>query len=373
MVVLHVIVGLGKGGAENTLSKLVCSMQQHRHIVVSLTTIGCTGRKLRASGHTVLALNIQRSNCWLAPFLLWKLYRKYHPDVLQTWMYHSDLLGGVVGRLAGIRTVVWNIRGTQIPQNQWSSTGVVVKICALLSHFVPHTIVCCANAAFETHVKLGYRRNRLVVIPNGYDGDEWPIPSQEKEVSRRRLRLPVSPIVIGFVGRFDRLKGCDVFIEAAGLVTETLADKCMFVMVGRNCDTSNKELAAMICEKGGRAEIKLLGERDDVAEVMHSLDVFCLSSRAEGFPNVVAEAMLMQVPCAVTNAGDAGAIVGSTGRVVPPNNPRLMADAILELSDLGAEKRMALGREGRKKVLEQFALRDIVNRYIEIYEGNRTR
>jgi glycosyltransferase involved in cell wall biosynthesis len=366
--IMHVIVGLETGGAETMLHRLVNAMHEHTHIVVSLTAVGPLGQELMTSGHAVHALGMRLPTAWKAIARLWQLIRGHRPDVIQTWMYHADLVGGVVGRLAGVRNIVWNVRNTEIPQSRLSATGVVIRLCAALSRWVPRAIACCAHAGLDSHAALGYSRERMVVIPNGYDIHAWQIPTKSRCEIRSSYGLPCEAFIVGIVGRFDPLKGHDTFVDAAGRMVKRSDNKLLFVMVGRHVDEDNEKLRQLIADTGGNARFKLLGERRDIAQIMFSLDVYCLSSKAEGFPNVVAEAMLMQVPCVVTDVGDASRIVGSTGKVVPPGQPAALADALLAFEGLADQERQDMGRAARQRIVDNYDIEVIAQRYANLYE-----
>jgi len=368
--VFHLIVGLGTGGAENMLLRLVSALPDHKHVIVSLTNFGVIGHRLVDLGCTVYALELHPKTGLQSFYKLWKLIRFYHPDVIQTWMYHSDLLGGLIGRLAGVRNIIWNVRNTEIPQRNWSITGVIIKLCSVLSTYIPRTIICCAHASMKTHALLGYRVDKMIVIPNGYNPQDWIIPTKSKSDFKKVLELPGEILTIGIVGRYDWLKGYDVFIEAAALLSERIDRNILFVMVGRNIDYNNAELLSIINEKGGHAKFKLMGERNDISHLMYALDIFCLASRAEGFPNVVAEAMLMQVPCVVTDVGDAALIVGETGKVVPPNQPIALADALQSIESVNDDQRQEIGREARRRILKHFDINIVAQRYEKLYMNN---
>lgn len=368
MKIMHVIVGLNTGGAEAMLRRLVMNMREHMHIIVSLTERGTLGQVLIADGHTVHALGMSPTTVWPTLRQLWRLIRQTRPDVIQTWMYHADLLGGLLGRFAGVRNIVWNVRNTEIPQGRFSVTGIVICVCASLSRVIPRAIVCCADAGLDSHAALGYSRDRMVVIPNGYETQTWKPPSHSKSDIRTLYGLPLDSFIIGIVGRFDPLKGYDVFVEAAGLMTERSRHQFLFVMVGRSVDRQNSALRTMILSKGGHAHFKLMGEQKDIAQIMYSLDVLCLASKAEGFPNVVAEAMLMEVPCVVTDVGDARQIVGQTGIVIPANKPSLLADALLALEGMEQKVRYEMGCAARRRIVELYDIDIILQRYVKLYE-----
>jgi hypothetical protein len=111
MNVLHVIIGLRIGGAELMLRRLAAA--QRPTTVVSMSGVGEVGQMLRADGVEVIALGLR--GVWDLPriFLaLFRLLRARRPDVVQTWMVHADLIGGLAARLAGIRAVIWGVRTT---------------------------------------------------------------------------------------------------------------------------------------------------------------------------------------------------------------------------------------------------------------------
>ncbi len=368
MVIFHLIAGLESSGAELMLLRLVSALPKHNHVIVSLTNIGPVGDRLVDNGHIVHALDLKPLTFYYSLYKLWRLIRIYRPDVIQTWMYHSDLLGGIFGRLAGVRNVVWNLRNTDIPQGAWSLTGLIVRACAILSHFIPRVIVCCAYAGLDRHASLGYCRDRMMVIPNGYDTQNLQHILKSKRSVRALYGISQTAFVVGIVGRFDRLKGFDIFIETAGLMVDRCSNELLFVMLGRCLDDKNTILSELIHSKGRQAKFKLMGEHRDVAEIMIALDTLCMASRAEGFPNVVAEAMLMQIPCVVTNVGDAGIIVGQTGRVVMPGNPDVLADALLEIESMNEIQRQQMGRDARERIIINYDINIVSQRYAEIYD-----
>jgi glycosyltransferase involved in cell wall biosynthesis len=368
MLIFHLIVGLEVSGAELMLLRLVSALPKHKHIIISLTSIGPVGNRLIDAGQTVYALDLRLLTFCHSLLKLWRLIRAYRPDVIQTWMYHSDLLGGILGRLAGVRNIVWNVRNTEIPQGAWSLTGLIVRFCAIFSHFIPRVIICCAHAGLERHASLGYCRDRMVVIPNGYETKNLQGALQSKSSVRAMYGISQTAFVVGIVGRFDRLKGFDVFIEAAGLMTERCPDDLVFIMLGRYLDDKNTELSKLIVSKGRQAHFKLMGEQRDVAQIMRTFDILCLASRAEGFPNVVAEAMLMKIPCVVTDVGDAALIVNKTGRVVPPCKPEALADALLEIESMHEIKRQQMGYDAHERIMINYDIKIVAQRYADLYD-----
>ncbi|MDF3847078.1 glycosyltransferase, partial [Achromobacter denitrificans] len=170
--VLHVITGLGQGGAESVLFRLATYPEAGvEHTVISLTDEGIYGERLRAAGVAVRALGMKRGRVTLGGLMeLRRLIADARPDAVQTWMYHADLIGGLAARLAGVRAIAWGIRNSgEHLERSSRSARLVLRACALLSGRVPKAIVCAAQKAAQRHADKGYRRDRLVVISNGYD------------------------------------------------------------------------------------------------------------------------------------------------------------------------------------------------------------
>ncbi|WP_144630686.1 glycosyltransferase family 4 protein [Bordetella genomosp. 13] len=370
--ILHVITGLGQGGAEAVLFRLaVHPVQPVRHIVVSLTDEGIYGARLRTAGIEVHTLDMPRSRVTLAGLrALHALMKRIQPQVVQTWMYHADLIGGVVARVAGIRAVAWGVRNSGAHLERSSgSARLVLKLCALLSGRVPRAIVCAAQDAAERHRELGYRADRMVVISNGYDLARFTPDAEARERMRALWRVAPEVPLAGCVARWDPLKDHRNLLQAIGrLVREGRDHGLQCVLIGRGMATSNAELADLIDAEGLRGRVLLAGPSDDVPAVMNALDMHVLSSCAEGFPNVVAEAMACGTPCVVTDVGDAAFILGDGGPVAPPEQPAALADAIEAVLDqLAVRGRDAVGLAGRQRVLEMFDLQRMVDAYVEVW------
>lgn len=330
--VLHVITGLGQGGAESVLFRLATHAGEPvEHVVVSLTDEGIYGERLRAAGIEVHALGMPRGRVSLGGFLaLRRLIAGKRPDAVQTWMYHADLIGGVAARLAGVRAIAWGIRNSGAHLERSSrSARMVLRACAFLSRRVPRAIVCAAQDAAERHAAKGYRRDRMTVISNGYDLSRYAPDAQAGARMRQHWNVPADAPLIGCVARWDPLKDHANLLRAvAALVRDGRDAGLRCVLVGRGMTGENAELAALIERLGLAERIVLAGPSDDVPAVMNGLDVHVLSSCAEGFPNVVAEAMACSAYCVVTDVGDAAFIVGETGIVVPPEQPEALARGI---------------------------------------------
>ncbi|MDF3384584.1 MULTISPECIES: glycosyltransferase [unclassified Sulfitobacter] len=333
--IVHVITGLNDGGAEAALYRLCTHDKSNHHHVISLMDGGKYGPMLEARGISVSCINMPRGKLTLGG--AWQLrgeIKRNFPDVVQTWMYHADLMGGVAARLAGVRNIVWGIHHTTLVSGESSrATIMVMKLCARLSRIVPRRIICCAEKARDVHAEKGYDRSRMRVVPNGHDVTIFRPDLKARYQIRNELELPDNLPVIGFVARFDPQKDHKNLLQALGnLKAKGLAPICL--LVGTNMNEANRDLTAMIHDLGLNDQVKLLGLRNDIPAIMNALDLHVMSSAfGEAFPNVLCEAMACGTPCVTTDVGDASLIVGETGWVVPPRDRVALAKAIAQALD----------------------------------------
>lgn len=365
--VLHIISGLGDGGAEGVLTRLCLNSKRFEHIVISLSNDGKYGPILREAGIRVHILEMSFARPNIFRFIgLVKLIRLEKPSLVQTWMYHADLLGGIAAKLAGIKRVFWGIRLSASEMGrEKKSTILIARISAALSPWIPERIVCCANDAAMTHAKLGYARTKLVVIPNGYDLSRFRPDPISRERLRNEFRLRDNDLLLGSVGRFHPQKDHECLLKAlVELSKRGVRFQCL--LVGNKMNSDNRALKVLIDDLNLTDNVYLAGPRADIQEVMNGIDVHVLSSRSEGFPNVVAEAMACGTPCASTDVGDVREIIGDTGMVCGPGSPVELAQNIFQLvNEKHANEKDWFQRQNkcRTRIMERYSILNFVNEY----------
>jgi glycosyltransferase involved in cell wall biosynthesis len=367
---VHLITGLGIGGAETMLYKLLSRMDRDRFrsVVVSMITPGPMGERIQALGIPVYTLGMQRGRPTPGHVArLSRLLRRWQPDILQAWMYHADLMGLIAGRIAGVPRILWNLRCSDCVIGASRTTLWTFKACALLSH-LPSAVIANSEAGRRFHASRGYRPRRWVVLPNGFDLDLFKPDDQARCAVRAQLQLASDVPLVGVVGRYDPPKDHGNFLRAAMLLSERNPE-AHFLLVGREVVPDNSELMEVVGSHSVRERLHMLGERSDMPAIMAALDVLVSSSSSEGFPNVIGEAMCCEVPCVVTDVGDSAILVGDSGVVVPPRDPEAIAAAVEKLLDAGASARHALGMAARRRMEERYNLPVIVRRYEELYRG----
>jgi len=369
--IVHLITELNTGGAEQMLCKLVTHMDRKafRPLVVSMTDRGPVGEKLASEGVPVLELGMRLGRPTPAGLLkLCRLLRKHDPNVLQTWLYHADLLGLLAGKVSAVKRIVWGIRCSDMDLRNYSPlTALTVWSNARLSCF-PDAILVNSEEGKQVHEKRGYSARRMRVIPNGFDIERFRPDETAREWLLAELGLTHQAKLIGFVARFDPMKDHKTFFRAASALAAK-EDSVHFILAGDGMVVSNAQVSVLVKPKL-LDKVHLLGRREDIPRLLAAMDIATSASAyGEGFSNAVGEAMACGVPCAVMDVGDAGWIVGDTGMVVPPGSPELLADAWKRLLDMDLEQRKRLGERARARVAENFEINKLVRRFEDFYRG----
>lgn len=366
-----IIGGTGVGGAETMLEKVLARLSpKFKPHVISMIPVGKIGERLRVLGIPVESLNMRRGVP--NPIALMHLIRRLRdlrPDVVHTWMYHADLMGGVAARRAGVPALAWCIRHSNLTRaGNKRQTLAVVRANAFLSHRVPDRILCCSQASRSVHIAYGYAREKMVVVPNGFDIAQFkPDPDARLSV-RAELGLSLDVCLVGLIGRWDPQKNHEGFFAAAAAL-HLRRPEVHFLLAGQGVDASNQSIRRSLGTNGLESVTHLLGLRDDIPRLMGALDVLAsASSWGEAFPNVIGEAMACGVPCAVTDVGDSALIVGETGEVVESGDMARLAVAMDILLTSPPDERRALGERARARVVEHFEIGNIVRQYEGFYE-----
>ena len=366
--VLHLINDLDRGGAEMALCRLVTHPRMRERVeptVVCLGPEGALAERLRAAGVAVHVIGLR--GLLDLPGALWRLHRLIggvRPDIVQTWLYLSDLLGSLLCRARGI-PVVWGVRTTALGAGNSPMTRVVRWLCARLSGVLPAAIVFAAEAARQAHARVGYRMAASHVVRNGVEtpSDTWLADS--RRAMRGELGLTDEQVVIGWVGRNNPDKDVPTFLEALARVLPRHPE-ARVVMVGRGLGADRTAHFARAVGAEGMARLLLVGERTDVEACYPAFDLFVLSSRTEAFPNVLAEAMAAGVACVSTDVGDARWVLGDGGLMVPRGDPAAMAEALDALLSRPGQ-RAAMGGRARERALASHGMDRWANAFLGLY------
>lgn len=368
--VLHIITGLGTGGAETSLLELVRATASRgvQHDVVALTGPGALSEPLQLAGATVTHLGLSRGRIsWRAFAALREHARATAPDVVHGWMYHGNLAASALGAHAG-RSLVWSVRHALDAWTDESRTRRAIIRASAFASTRPQRIVYNSARSAAQHASLGFSSRHAEVIPNGIDLARFRPDAEARARVRAELGVDERTLLIGLVARVDPLKDHRAFLEAASQMAAR-DSRVQFVLAGRGTDATTGEFADLVASMSLGARLHRLGERRDVAAVFAACDLATLTSRSEGFPNVVAEAMACGIACVVTDVGDAAEVVESREFVVPPRAPTQLAAAWAAWFDRTPAERAAVAERARTRVADRFSLSACASRYLALWQN----
>jgi glycosyltransferase involved in cell wall biosynthesis len=371
--IVHVITGLGIGGAEMMLWKLLARTNRKRFspTVISLTSGGHLRERFAEIDVPVRVLSMDRHGGMISGWsMLVRAIRATRPEIIQGWMYHGNAAALFGSFFVWPRPkVVWNLRTIPLKPGMAPRATLFLGKAGGWFSGGADAIINNSSASRRAHIEsLGYTAENHVVIPNGFDTQLFH-PARDASVRLKSiLGLATDEFLVGIVARFDPLKDHNNFFQAAKLVLNQ-GINASFLLVGHGVDDVNPQLKSLIHDLGLARHVRLLGARSDIASIVPGLDLLVSSSYSEAFPNSIGEAMSCGVPCVVTDVGDSAMIVGETGRVVPARDPRALAAAIVSLLSLPSSDLSYLRIAARRRIEEQFSIDAIADRYYGLYDA----
>lgn len=367
--ILFISTGLGRGGAEMMLYRLIKEIDNDKFqiSVITLCRPEPVGALLSDIGIPVLNIDLASFRGLKGLLAFRRSVKKFKPDIIQGWMSHGNLVSHLASLFFCKRVpVISGIRRSleSLSDDKWT-TLAAIRIDAWFSRFSSRVIYASLRAA-RLHEEYGYLHAKSLVIPNGFDTTEFAPNPHARLVLRKLLGVPDDAIVVGLIARYHPVKNHGLFIQAARYVLER-CDNVFFLFAGHGTGPDNFDLVARRSESGLNSRLFLLGERRDVQAIQSALDIASLTSNSEAFPNVICEAMSCEVPCVVTDVGDAAWIVGDTGTVVRPRDPESFGQALVDLIMNGKEHRERLGKIARQRIIELFSIEAVAKCYEDIY------
>lgn len=293
--------------------------------------------------------------------LLPKLWRR-RPDIIHFFLPAAYIVGGMTSLLSPVPVRIMSRRSLRHYQE-------ARPLFASIERWLhPHMTMICGNsqAVLNELKEEGIPPQRLRLIYNGIDALTYAQPL-DRELIRARHGIPVDALVFVIVANLIPYKGHADLIAAFSSIQSRLPDPWLLLCLGRDDGIlgSLREQA----EAGGIDDnIRFLGSRTNVPDFLRLADVGVLCSHEEGFSNAILEGMAAGLPMVVTNVGgNAEAVLdGETGRVVPPKNPALLAQALLEVAT--DPERSKMGRKGRQRVEALFSLNACIDAYESLYQ-----
>jgi len=241
---------------------------------------------------------------------------------------------------------------------------MIIFLNAILSWIIPKKIIICSKNSINVHRSVGYKNN-FELIHNGFDPKIYrPI----KNYKRENFGLKKNEIVIGNVARYHTVKNQDYLLSIFSKIKNIPNIK--LVMIGTNIDKKNLDLIKKIKKHKIKDKVILLGRRDDVFHIYKFFDIFLLTSLSEGFPNVLAEAMLNKNICFSTDVGDSSLIMRNKNFIIPKHNVEKSVKIIKKMIQLKYNKKWKLiKKKNREHIINKFSLEKMVAKYSNVWKN----
>ena len=373
MKILHISSGLDRGGAERLLYDVASEINTRGHEVrvLNLFDPGCFSISIKKMGIPVVDLELSRQFPWhpvsFAKFIfnLARLGREvylWRPDLIQTWMYPADIIGGLLGRTFSI-PVIWGIFSGRTDAAIYKPKMYrLIRLCARLSRILPTYIISCSAFGRRSHIDIGYPKGKVLFIPIG-------IRSHQKEASRpeRSEEGSTKIIRIGMLARFAPEKNHTALIGACSQLIQAGFPIHLSLAGGSGITPRNPVLTKAIADHRMSEFTTLHGTVPHPDDFFSQIDIFCLLSYSEGFPTVVLEAMRAGLPCAVSDVGDAKGILSDMRQIVEDQSSTLQ---VLEnLCLLNAEARTEIGIRNQMRIFRYFPAKRMIERFEDVYSA----
>ena len=370
-LILHIINSLGMGGTEKNLFQIIKKTNnKYNHIVISLTIEDFYTFKLKEIGVRVITINFK--NKILLAFNFLKIIQNIYiikPDVIQTWLYVSDLIGGLIGKFLGINNIIWGIRH-DIKKNSPISEKIIVKVLSFLSYFIPNKIVSCSGLVAKNYIKYGYNKNKIITINNGVDIDKFKPNILAKKSLRKKYKISDDQVTISMIARFAKVKNHNLLFKSLALIKNKINFKC--ILMGNNINYKNKKLINLINSYKLKDKIILIENFEEIYEIFSLIDLNILTSHSECFPNVIAEAMSCGTPCISTKVGEAENIISNCGWIINDYSSETLSEKILEILKYGKKDLQIKADICRSRIINNYSMEIMIDSYKRLYSEYKT-
>ncbi len=352
------ITDLDVGGAERAMTSLALGLDRRRWspLVVNLSAEGALAGAIREAGIPVESLGLGRRSLLRGVAGLAGALRRHRPALVQSFLFHANLLTRLAAPAAGSP---WVLGGLRVAERQ---KGWHLTLDRMTGRMACGSVCVSGDVLRFSVERGGLDPARLTAIPNGVDPSRFDVPPAD----RASLGVPEDAFLALAVGRLDVQKGLPDLLDA---VERAAADAPALRLAVAGDGPLRGWLEAEVAARPGLAgRVRLLGRRDDVPALMRAADLLVHAAHWEGMPNVVLEAMAAGLPVVATAVEGVDELVvpGETGWVVPARDPDALALAIREAAaDRDAAGRM--GRAGRGRARAEFSTARMVGRYESLW------
>ena len=372
--IVFVIGSLEIGGTEQHLCTVLPQLKNSALdiTVVCLQKRGALAPQMDAAGIPVIAprffsrfvfcraFHLLVATIWIA-----FVFRNRRPDIVHTFLPEAYIIAGSVAIIMGIPIRLMSRRSL----NNYQNHRPLIAFIERRLHRHMHALL--GNSAAVTkqlRAEVGTGKTKTHLIYSGVETERFSHPELDSNI-RSQLGIPRQAIVFAAIANLIPYKGHTDLLEAFEMIADKLPSEWRLLCVGKDSGILS-DLKAQTKKRKLEKKILWLGQRTDIPNLLAAADIGVLASREEGLPTVVMEGMAAGIPMVVTDVGGSSELVidNTTGIVVPPQSPRQMASALLNLAN-NAVLRETMGVEGRARITKNFSLVRCVAEYRALYDS----
>jgi len=362
--IIFISPDINSGGAENIIFNLAKATNKNDILLISLTDIGYYGSILRKEGYKIYSLNMKKNIfVFFKIFYLLILIIRFKPRIIQTWLYHANLVGGIAAKLLGVKKIYWTVHHDFEYRNLYIM--LEMRILAFLSYIIPDKIIYGSNPVKNNHVLNGYFREKSIVINNGVSTSKFrPIPELRDSI-RKDLNITKKCLLLGNIARYIPLKDHETLLKSLKILkSKGINFKCL--LIGQGLSNENREFKIRIKKYGLEDKVILYGKTYEINHILNAFDINILTSKKECSPISLIESMSTGIPCISTNVGDAIELIGDSGWVVNTSDYKSIAKLIM---DINLDKKILKIKSNiaRKRVEKNYPIEKMINKYKKLY------
>lgn len=369
MKILLVITGLGMGGAERQVCDLADQFVNQGHEV---KIIGLTGKMAVHpvdSNVSITMLYMRKSILGFckAYMTIRSITKQFKPDVVHGHMFHANIMV----RLLRLTLPVSKIISTAHNTNEG---GILRMFLYRASNFLSNINTNVSQEAVDSFIeKRAFKAGQIFAMANGIDVDKFS--RKEKKINIRayeeqlksQLKIPEGAFVFIAVGRLQAQKDYPNLLVAFQKFLLLNSDAHLLIVGQGELEDELKQLCKTLNIQN---KIHFLGLRRDIPDLLNMADAFVLSSKHEGLPLVVGEAMACEKPVIATDCGGVKEFLGGNGFLCPPQDAQSLANAMKKCMNLSIKERVCMGEKSRAYIIKSYSLNSIANKWIDLYREN---
>lgn len=362
MKILHIITSLEHGGAQLLASNLIINTNDlHKHFVFVLFDKGPYKSILTREG--VEVMSSQSSSIFTILPTLFSYYKKIRPNIVHTWMYHADFIGLIISLIFKNHKLLWSIHHADPKQNKLA-TRLIILVCKIFSKFLPIKIIACSKLARDNHVNYGYSNKNMIVINNGINFENF----LNTRSSDKQYNFDKNNIVIGHIARWHSIKGHKYFLEMASNLYKN-NNNFSFILVGTGINWSNKELYDLLVFYDLIDAVQLLGEQENISQVLNSFDIYVSSSINESFSLTLIEAIACRVLSISSDTGIARDALSDDLCIFGVGESIQLTEKVNSLISMPPNKIKKIVDDSYLKIHDKFDERIMFDNYRNVYES----